>query len=127
MAGPFAKPLADIINSAIKTGIWPQQWKTELVTPVPKVFPPKLLKNLRSISGLMAFNKIMEKLLSEIIISDMKDKFDPSQYCNQHGLSIQHYLINIINKILKDTDKGPNAVLATFVDWKDAFPNQCPK
>ena len=61
----------------------------------------------------------------EIIISDMKDHKDPSQYGNQHGLSIQHYLIDMIHKILGESDKkGVNAVLATFVDWKDAFPNQ---
>ena len=34
----------------------------------------------------------------------------------------------MIHKILSDTDKAETtAVLATFVDWKDAFPNQCPK
>ena len=34
----------------------------------------------------------------------------------------------MIDKILSDTDsKGVTAVLATFVDWKDAFPNQCPE
>ena len=42
-------------------------------------------------------------------------------------VSAPHYLMNMINKILKDTDRGVTAVLATFVDWKDAFPNQCPK
>ena len=57
----------------------------------------------------------------------MKEKIDPSQYGNQHGLSIQHYLINMINKILCDLDtREVIAVLATFVDWKNAFPNQCP-
>ena len=126
-AAELAKPLANIINSSIKQGVWPQTWKTETVTPVPKVFPPKLLKNLRSISGLTSFNKVQEKLISEIIISDMKENMDPSQYGNQYGLSIQHYLVNMIDKILKDTDRGVTAVLATMVDWKDAFPNQCPK
>ena len=102
-------------------------WKKENVTPVAKVFPPKLLKNLRSIRGLMSFNKIQEKLISELIISDMKEKMDPSQCGNENGLSIQHYLVKIINKILTDTDtKGMTAVLASFVDWKDAFPTQCP-
>ena len=85
-----------------------------------KVFPTKMLKNLRSISGLCLFNKVQEKLISEIIISDMKDHMDPSQYSNQHGLSIQPYLIDMIQKILGESDKkGVNAVLATFVDWKD--------
>ena len=57
----------------------------------------------------------------------METKMDPSQYGNEYGMSIQHYLINMIHKILSDIDvKGVTAVLATFVDWKDAFPNQCP-
>ena len=72
--------------------------KTVSKDPVPKLFPPKRLKYLRSISCLISFNKIMEKVLSEIIISAMKDKIDPSQYGNQNGLSIQHYLINMITK-----------------------------
>ena len=126
-ATQLAKPLTMIITSSIKQGIWPHTWKNEVVTPVAKVYPPKLLKNLSSISGLTSFNKVQEKLLSELIISDMKQKMDPSQYGNQFGLSIQHYLIDMINKILKDTDRGVTAVLATFVDWKDAFPNQCHK
>ena len=40
----------------------------------------------------------------------------------------QHYLVNMINKTLSDTDTPEViAVLATFVDLKDAFPKQCPK
>ena len=46
-------------------------------------------------------------------------------------ISLQHYLIKMINQILSDTDnnsKGEvNAVLATLFDWKEAFSRQCPK
>ena len=116
-ATEIAIPLTDLINSSIKQGVWPQSYKTELVTPVAKVFPTKFLKNLRSISGLITFNKIQEKLIAELMISDMKAHIDPSQYGNQHGLSIQHYLVNMIHKVLTDTDTTEfTAVLATFVD-----------
>ena len=116
-AEEFSTSLTDIINSSIRQGIWPQMWKKENVTPVAKVFPPKLLKNLRSISGLMSFNKIQEKLISELIISDIKENMDPSQYGNEYGLSIQHYLVKMINKTLTDTDtKGMTAVLASLTD-----------
>ena len=61
----------------------------------------------------------------------MRKNLDPSQYANQKGLSIQHYLIKIIDKILVSVDKNSKsescAVLATLVDWKQAFPRQCPK
>ena len=87
---------------------------------------------LRSnISGLLTFDKIAEKMIADIIISDMQSSLDPAQYANQKDLSLQHYLIKMINKILSDTDnssKGEvNAVLATLYDWKEAFPRQCPK
>ena len=77
-AKEIAVPLSDIINSSIKQGVWPTIWKTELVTPIAKVVPTKYLKNLRSISGLVTFNKIQEKFIAELIISDMKLKMDPS-------------------------------------------------
>ena len=61
----------------------------------------------------------------------MREKLDPSQFANQKGLSIQHYLIKMLDRILKALDnnsKGEScAVLATMVDWKQAFPRQCPK
>ena len=54
------------------------------------------------------------------MIADMKDQIDPSQFANQKGLSIQHYLVKMIDKILKSVDKNSKkeslAVLATLVD-----------
>ena len=50
-------------------------------------------------------NKIAEKLISKIIISDMKNKIDPSQYANQPGLSIQHYLVKFIDRMSSSLDK----------------------
>ena len=80
---------------------------------------------------LLNLDKIAEKLVSRLIISDMKGNMDPSQFANQKGLSIQHYLIKFIDRILQALDKNSRtescAVLATLVDWKQAFPRQCPK
>ena len=52
---------------------------------------------MRIISGLLTFDKIMETLLADLMISDMKPKMDPKQYGNQRGISIQHYLIEMIH------------------------------
>ena len=63
-----------------------------------------------------------------MIISDMKAKLDPSQYANQKGVGIQHYLIKMLNRILTVLDKSSKgeakAVIATLIDWKQAFPRQ---
>ena len=120
-----------MINASLKQGKWPDIYKLEIVTPVPKEFPPKDVDQLRNISGLLNLDKVSEKIISKMIISDMKGKMDPSQFANQKGLSIQHYLIKMIDRILEALDKNAKgescAVLATMVDWKQAFPRQCPK
>ena len=56
----LAPPVTDVINQAIIKGVWPDIFKTEFITPIPKVFPPKKLKNLRSKSGLMTIIKVFE-------------------------------------------------------------------
>ena len=65
------------------------------------------------------------------MLSDMKKHIDKSHYANQPGKSSQHYLIKLVDQILKSTDKASRgetiAVLLTLVDWKEAFDRQCPK
>ena len=127
----LGKPVANVIDSSIRQGLWPDIFKHEVVTPVPKVFPPTKIDELRNISGLLNLDKVAEKVIAKMMIADMKSKLDPSQFANQEGLSIQHYLIKLIDKILSAVDKNSKgeacAVLATLVDWKQAFPRQCPK
>lgn len=61
----------------------------------------------------------------------MKDTRDPSQYGNEKGLSVQHYLVNMINKILTSLDRNSQkeamAVIIKYIDWSSAFDRQCPK
>jgi hypothetical protein len=125
-AKQLAVPVADVINSSIKQGCWPDIFKLEMVTPVPMVYQPKNIDDLRNISGLLNLDKISEKIISKLMIADMKKNIDKSQYANQKGLSIQHYLVKILDKILKALDSNSKsescAVLATLVDWQQAFP-----
>ena len=73
----------------------------------------------------------MERMISEVMISDMKSSSDPSQYGNEKGTSIQHYLIKMIHIILTALDTNSKqetyAVVASLIDWNSAFPRQCPK
>ena len=73
----------------------------------------------------------MEKLISELITTDMSSNMDTSQYGNQKGVSVQHYLINMVHRILTALDNTSRqetfAVVANMIDWNNAFPRQCPK
>ena len=102
-----------------------------MVTPVPKVYPPKNISQLRKIYGLKNFSKITEKILGDLMLSAMQKNRDLSQYGNEKGISVNHYLIKMIDEILKslatNTVYEKFAVFCTMVDWKQAFDRQCPK
>ena len=82
----LVSPVTDVINASVLQGIWPDICKLEIVTPVPKEHPTKSIDDLRNISVLTNLNKIFEKLIIGLIVKDMKNKIDPSQYANQKGL-----------------------------------------
>ena len=129
-AAYLAEPFTDIINTSLRRGEYPKIYKYEVSTPVPKVFPPERVDQMRNISGLLNFDKVMEKLIAEVMIADMKPGADPSQYGNERGTSIQHYLIKLVHRILTALDTNSRretfAVVANLIDWNSAFPRQCP-
>ena len=129
-ADVLSYPLYDIFKRSLDTGEYANVWKFEYVTPVPKVFPPKTIDELRKISGITNFSKIFESFIAEIMVEDMKPNRDPSQYGNRKGISVQHYLINMIDKIMtaldSNTQKEAYAVIVSMVDWSKAFDRQCP-
>ena len=122
-------PVANIVNCGLAVGHWPKSYKRETITPIPKQFPAENREMLRPIANLCNLNKIMEKIISEMVISDMKDTLDPSQYGNQKHISIQHYLMRLLNRVISNVDKNAqgevNAVLCMFIDWKQAYSRQC--
>jgi hypothetical protein len=130
-AAYLAEPLTDILNTSVRLGEYPEIYKFEVSTPVPKVYPTISTTQLRNISGLFNFDKIMKKLLAELMIADMETKLDPTQYGNQKGISIQHYLIKMLHRILSVLDNNSKketfAIVANLIDWNNAFPRQCPK
>ena len=121
--------MSDIINTGLRVGHWPKYYKRETITPTPKQFPPETREMLRPIANLCNLNKIMEKIITEMVISDMKETLDPSQYGNQKNISIQHYLVRLLHRVVSNVDRNSkgevNAVLCLFIDWKQAYSRQC--
>ena len=103
----------------------------ETVTPVPKIYPPGKLEDLRKISGLPNCSKVADRIIGEFVLKDMEPTRDPSQYGNEKQISAQHYLIKMLNRILTAVDQNSRkeafAVLVTMVDWSQAFDRQSHK
>ena len=65
------KPETDVKNCCLKQGIWPSIYKLEIVTPVPKIYLPKTIDDLRNISSLLNLDKVAEKLITKLIIGSL--------------------------------------------------------
>ena len=122
---PLSLPLCNLINSMFEKGVYPLLWKREIITPIPKCFPATSVDQLRPISSICNFAKIADRILADKMTADMSKNRDKSQYGNEKGLSVNHYLIKMINRILTSVDRNfnteKNAVILSMVDWSKAF------
>ena len=120
-AAELALPFCNIANCALQSGTFPEAFKISEIVPIPKVNPPKTLKDLRPISKTPIGGKIIERMIISEIEHDTKESLiDPTQFGNTKGSSTTHYLIKLTNEAFKSTDKG-FATSAITIDYSKAF------
>ena len=121
-------PLADIINTSLEEGVYPQLWKYEYISPIPKVTHPKIMKDLRKISSISDYSKVYESFLKDWLMEDITPNIDIGQYGGQKGMGTEHMLVCLVNRILTllDNNTKPTVVVAAMVDWTAAFDRQDP-
>ena len=126
----LAEPLTDIYNACLEQGAYPDAWKMETVTPVPKkVTKLKLLKDIRKIACTSDFSKLFEKFLKDWIIEDISQNLSPTQYGGKRGMGTEHVIVNFVDRVLKLLDSNNTtspAVMVSFADWRGAFDRQDP-
>ena len=63
LAAHIAEPLTPAFNVSLMQGEYPNIYKYEISTPVPKIYPPEKVLQMRNISGLLNFDKVIQKLI----------------------------------------------------------------
>ena len=117
----LALPFCNITKCSLQSGVFPEAFKISEIVPIPKVNPPKTLKDLRPISKTPIGGKIIERMIISEIEHDTKESlYDPTQFGNTKGSSTTHYLIKLTNEAFKSTDKG-FATSAITMDLSKAF------
>ena len=135
-------PFRDITNCALKSETFPEAYKISEIVAIPKVLPPRELKDLRPISKTPVGGKILEKMILTDLEYDIKSSpSDVSQFGNTKGCSTTHYLIKATNEAFKSTDNGgaisepsktrwystnPSAILSRLTSQKRTlYPKTC--
>ena len=124
----LAGPLTIIINNCLAEAQYPDVWKQEWVTPVPKVTHPKDISDLRKISCTSDYSKLFEGFLKDWIMEDISGNIDIGQYGGQPGIGTEHLIVCLLDRVLQLLDRchDRSAVVLTSLDWSSAFDRQDP-
>ena len=82
LADVLAAPICSVINSSIREGFIPEQWKISRVSVLPKVKPIRNIENdIRPISITCPISKVAEFFIAKFF----DEQFDDCQDVNQFG------------------------------------------
>ena len=115
----LAIPLTSIYNEVAETLVWPDTWKVEYVTIIPKVSVPEGFGDLRNISCTLLVSKILESYVLEWAVEEVTVK--TNQYGGVRGCSGTHMIMKVWQKILKNLEDRRAATILTSIDYAKAF------
>ena len=115
----LAISLTDIYNKITERKQWPFCWKKEFVTIIPKKSNPESLSDLRNISCTLLASKMYEAYVLDWL------KLEVALRCNQYGgvkgLSTDHLLVEMWQKILENAEDYRASTIITSIDYAKAF------
>ena len=116
--------LTDLFNSSLASGIFPQCFKSALVTPILKkrCLDHNDLNNYRPVSNLCFIAKILEKLVLSQVSSYLNSHnlYNTCQLTYRPGHSTETALLKVVNDLFLSLSKGNMSVLA-LLDISSAF------
>ena len=117
----LSAPLSVIFNVVLDRGSFPSRWKRSVITPIPKSYPVTCCSDLRPISITPILARVFEGFLSQFLIRDLTPHLDPRQFGNIRGSSTTHYLVSLMDTILRGMDKPRKCATLCTIDFSKAF------
>ena len=116
--------LTDLFNSSLASGIFPQCYKSALVTTIRKMrcLDDNDLDNYQPVSNLCFIAKILEKLVMSQISSYLNSHnlYNTCKSAYRHGHSTATVILIVVNDLFISLSKGNISVLA-LTDFSSAF------
>jgi hypothetical protein len=120
-AQELSEPLTHVLSLVFQSSTVPNKWKIAKVVPIPKKRNPKI-DDLRPLSMLPLFSKIMEKVVLESTKKLLIAMYGDSQFGFRPGYSTTHAHVRIHDFITKSLNsKEVKAVAMVSFDMKKAF------
>ena len=111
-----------MVNLSFEQGVFPDELKIAVITPLYKAKDPMFFNNYRPISLLYVFSKIFERLMYNRILNfiNRHKLFNNFQFGFRNNHSTFMALIILIENLVYALDNGKCAV-GIFLDFQEAF------
>jgi hypothetical protein len=117
-------PITKIINLSLSSGVFPDEMKLALVTPVLKKsdLDSNVLSNYRPVSNLSFLSKLVERVVVKQLTFHLESEnlMVPVQSAYRKNHSTETALLKIVNDLLLSVD-GKNAAILALLDQRAAF------
>lgn len=120
---PIIQPyLVYMFNNILTKSTFPSQWKTAKIIPLPKCNEAVKPSDFRPISILPGLSKVFEKIVKNQICAHLERNslLNVNQSAFREGHSTTTALLNIVNDLMQNIDKGLFNILVLF-DFSKAF------
>lgn len=125
VAEVIAGPLTHIICLSIEECRVPKRWKVANICPIPKK-PRPSIDDLRPISMLPIFSKILEKIILSSVKTNLLDMYGSQQFGFRPSSSTLHAHICLHDFVTAQLDvQSTQSVLLVSTDLKRAFDSLC--
>ena len=115
----LAPPVTHLFNLITSTGQWPEKWKVEYVTVIPKTTDPQHPSECRNISCTNYLSKLFESFLLAWSREEVRPK--PNQYGGEKGASAAQLLIEVVGDVTESLEDNRAAVVLSAIDFSKAF------
>ena len=118
----ISKPLTVIINQMLKTGIFPDSFKTSKIVPLFKNGDHGLLTNYRPISLLPTISKVFERVIYDqmYLYFNNNNLLADEQFGFRKNHSTEYATIKLVDHISNEMESGKTPV-TLFIDLSKAF------
>ena len=118
----IAHPLSKIANFSFEQGVFPDDLKTAVVSPVYKAKDPMYFNKYCPISLLSVFSKILERLMYNRLLKfiDKNNLLNEFQFGFRNNHSTFMALIVLMENLVTALDSG-NCAIGLFLDFQKAF------
>ena len=104
----IAIPATHVMNLALSSFQWPDGWKFETQTAIPKNASPKSFAELQNISCTNYLSKVLESFVLDKLKNEVKIKYN--QFGGIKGTGTAHCIIDVQQRILDCLEEGRLAV-----------------